>query len=53
MQFKQSSFRTLFNLKLVGTNNWRLTLGGGPIMDTSDWRAQLQPQLRKSVVKEM
>lgn len=37
----------------MDTNNWRPTQGTEPPMDTSDWRAQLQPDSRQRIVNKM
>ena len=35
----------------MDANNWRLTAPGGePVIDTGDWRIQLQPDSRKRIV---
>ncbi|XP_028766424.1 mediator of RNA polymerase II transcription subunit 15a [Neltuma alba] len=37
----------------MDTNNWRPTQGTEPPMDTSDWRAQLQPDSRQRIVNKI
>ncbi|KAI5593564.1 hypothetical protein BDE02_03G022200 [Populus trichocarpa] len=38
----------------MDANNWRLTAPGGePVMDTGDWRTQLQPDSRQRIVNKI
>jgi len=38
----------------MDANNWRPTAPGGePVIDTGDWRIQLQPDSRKRIVDKM
>jgi PAX-interacting protein 1 len=38
----------------MDANNWRPTTPGGePVIDTGDWRIQLQPDSRKRIVDKM
>jgi len=38
----------------MDANNWRPTAPGGePVMDTGDWRTQLQPDSRQRIVNKM
>ncbi|XP_061980961.1 mediator of RNA polymerase II transcription subunit 15a-like isoform X2 [Populus nigra] len=56
---RQEGFRFLPVIFLVGqnpmdANNWRPTAPGGePVMDTGDWRTQLQPDSRQRIVNKI